>query len=231
MWQLTNAQKRAAAEAHAAGVTPKSWPPAAAPCPPGDAWSFGPSGWTYGQVRLTLKEFEQATAPAIAGEARPRPAPKDPGVSETLCRRLKAKGFHMGNWPSPEAAEVMDAWVVGPSGAEYRGNAASPQAVTFKQYASWLGNMPTQGYRVGFLGTATGLGVVRFVARDELLDVDLWHAEGSSIYVTIAPSDILPLDPVDLIARGLQRLVDADQAQHIAKLIITGQLPGVKYEA
>lgn len=151
MLKLTNAHHHTAVDAHAAGVTVDNWPHAATPCPLGGAWSFGPSGWTYGQVRLTLKEFEQATAPAIVPEPR---------------------------------------------------------------YAKTLPH-----------------GVMRFVARDELLDVDLWHAEGSSIYVTIAPSDILPLDPVDLIARGLQRLVDADQAQHIAKLIITGQLPGVKYEA
>ena len=57
--QVTKAQKKAAAEAHAAAHGPT-----------GDAWPFGPSGRTYGRARLTLKEVEQAAAAAIVPEPR-----------------------------------------------------------------------------------------------------------------------------------------------------------------
>jgi hypothetical protein len=240
MLKLGDAQKQLAARLFKKGIRPRDWPPlptlGVPPIfPPLSGWSVDDRGAVYGRTALctglTRDGFTAWCEGMDATPAAPtRPAPKDPGVSETLCRRLKAKGFHMGNWPSPEAAEVMDAWLVGPSGAEYRGNAASPQAVTFNQYASWLGNMPTQGYRVGFLGTATGLGVVRYVGHDKVKNTAVWFVEGDSTYASIDPHDIKRLPPVEVLERTLQNVSWASP-RDLAKLIIEKKVHGVKYEA
>jgi len=122
-----------------------------------------------------------------------------------------------------------DAWPFGPSGRTY-GRAR----LTLKEVeqAAAAAIVPEPRY-----AKTLPHGIVRFVARDELLDVDVWHAEGSSIYVTIPEHGLMPLEPVDVLKRVLRKALEAENvvsygvAGALAKLIITGQLPGVKYEA
>jgi hypothetical protein len=144
---------------------------------------------------------------------------------DTIGKELQAFGVTAENWPRAlmRDAYYSPGWAVVDESLVYQG-------VTLENYTEWLSAIPAATAPVvGQLGSTEELGVVRYVGYDDTCRSWVWYVEDTEAYVPLAPGDVRPLHPVDMLDRAFR--AHGHTVRGLARLIIDNKVPGVKYEA